>query len=601
MTSSSYEYKYRDKTVPVDERVDDLLSRMTLAEKSGQLFHNMIPMGPGGMLSDANPAFGVDSTRVLVTEKLMSHFNLIGPVDDPVVTARWYNDLQRYVLENTRLGIPVTLSTDPRSHFTDNVGTAFNAGSMSQWPETLGLAAIRDAKLVERFADIARQEYLALGLRVALHPQADLATEPRWARANTTYGEDAELSGELTAAYIRGFQGTHVGPESVSCMTKHFPGGGPQKDGEDPHFAYGKDQVYPAGRFEYHLAPFRQAIAAGTSQMMPYYGRPVGLELDGEKIEEVGFAFNKQLISGLLRDKLGYTGIVCTDWGLLTDTNILGQDMPARAWGCEHLTPVERAVKILEAGCDQFGGEACPALVIEAVESNMVSMDVVDRCVRRVLKEKFVLGLFDNPFVQAERAGEIVGREDFVREGEGAQRRAYTLLKNEGNILPLHIPDGGIKIYAEGFDGKKFQARDSRIQIVSAAHEADVALLRLKAPFEPRPGGFEAFFHAGSLEFSAEEKARQAEIFGSTKAIVDLYLDRPAVVPEIAENAAALLCSYGSNLNAFLDIVLGSAKPQGKLPFDLPRSMDAVQNSREDAAYDTENPVFKFGHGLTYQ
>ena len=179
---------------------------------------------------------------------------------------------------------------------------------------------------MRRYADIARQEYLAAGIRVALHPQIDLATEPRWARIGMTFGEDADLTSTLVTAYIRGFQGERLGSSSVATMTKHFPGGGPQKDGEDPHFAYGREQVYPGGRIDYHLQPFRAAIAAGTSQMMPYYGMPVGTDW-----EEVGFAFNHDVITDLLRGELGFDGIVCTDWGLVADSVILGQPMPARA------------------------------------------------------------------------------------------------------------------------------------------------------------------------------------------------------------------------------------------------------------------------------
>jgi beta-glucosidase len=230
MAQRKDEHLYRDASLPVEERVDDLLERMTLEEKAGQLFHDMIMVGPDGNLSEASASFSIDSTEELVGEKHMTHFNLLGPVKDIRVTAEWHNRLQKRALE-TRLGIPISLSTDPRNHFTDNVGTSFRAGALSQWPETLGLAALRSANLVERFADIARQEYLALGLRVALHPQIDLATEYRWARINATFGEDADLSSELVAAYIRGFQQKDFGSKSVSTMTKHFPGGGPQKDG----------------------------------------------------------------------------------------------------------------------------------------------------------------------------------------------------------------------------------------------------------------------------------------------------------------------------------------------------------------------------------
>lgn len=273
MSDSLAPAPYKDASWPIDDRVSDLLRRMTLEEKAGLLFHNMITPGPDGLLSGPVPAMNMLSTPQLVQEKLMSHFNVIGPVKDPKMVAGWHNTLQQYALDHTRLGIPVTLSTDPRSHFTGNVGTAAKAGVMSQWPETFGFAALRDPCLVHRFADCVRQEYLAVGLRVSLHPQADLCTEYRWARVNMTFGEDANLAAELISAYIDGFQGAlsrdgENGRESVSTMTKHFPGAGPEMDGEDSHFNYGREQVYPGDNFEYHLEPFRKAIDAGTRQIM---------------------------------------------------------------------------------------------------------------------------------------------------------------------------------------------------------------------------------------------------------------------------------------------------------------------------------------------
>ena len=226
------------------------------------------------------------------------------------------------------------------THSPTTLAPPWLAGSFSQWPEPIGLAAIGDVELVASFADIARHEYTAVGLRVALHPQVDLATEPRWARQVASFGEDADLSGRLASAYIRGFQRDELGPESVATMTKHFPGGGPQKDGEDPHFAYGREQVYPGGMFDLHLKPFEAALAAGTSQIMPYYGMPVGTQY-----EEVGFGFNRSVITGLLRERYGFDGIVCTDWGLITDHEIAGAPFPARAWGAEHLSLRERMIK----------------------------------------------------------------------------------------------------------------------------------------------------------------------------------------------------------------------------------------------------------------
>ena len=581
------EHDYRNPELSVAERVEDLLGRMTVAEKAGLLFQTMIVVGSGD-LSEASSAFRVNSAEHMIKNQLLTHFNVVRTADNARELAEWQNRLQQ-LAAGTRLSIPVTLSTDPRNHFTENVGTAATAGAFSQWPETLGLAAIGSAELVERFADIARQEYLAVGLRLALHPQIDLATEPRWSRISGGFGEDADLTSKLVQAYIRGFQCEKLGPQSVSTMTKHFPGGGPQLDGEDPHFAYGREQVYPGGNFDYHLEPFRAAIAAETAQMMPYYGMPIGTDY-----EEVAFGFNKGIVNDLLRGELGFDGIVCTDWGLITDTTILGQPMPARAWGVEHLDEASRVEMILDAGCDQLGGEARPELVLQLVEQNRISEERLDVSVRRLLREKFILGLFDDPYVDPDHAAATVGRAEFVTAAAAAQRRAYTLLTNHDQILPLRK---GCRIYLEGVSE---DAAAGYGDVVGDPAGADVALLRLKAPYEPRPGGFEAMFHAGSLEFAAEERDHHAAICSAVPTIVDVYLDRPAVLTELADAAAALLGSYGSSDEAFLDVVFGAAQPEGSLPFDLPRSMAAVAASRSDVPFDTADPIFRFGHGLRY-
>lgn len=173
---------YLNDRLPTSERVDDLLNRLTLAETAGLLFYGLIYPGPDGNLSGGNPTYSVPGTAESIEKMQMNHFCLLGPVNDVRTVAIWYNKVHSFAISNTRLGIPVTISTDPRNHFTENLGTSSRAGKLSQWPETLGLAAIRDVALVERFVDIARQEYVALGIRVALSPQVDLSTEYRWAR-----------------------------------------------------------------------------------------------------------------------------------------------------------------------------------------------------------------------------------------------------------------------------------------------------------------------------------------------------------------------------------------------------------------------------------
>ncbi len=579
---------YEDPRRPVEERVEDLLQQMTLEEKAGLLFHTMVGMNPDGTLLENTGLWPMPQTSDMIARRLMNHFNLLQGSDARHM-AEWHNRIQK-LAERTRLGIPVTISTDPRHAFSHNPLTNLNAGCFSQWPEPTGLAAARDADLVREFADIARQEYLAVGIRVALHPMADLATEPRWARVNGTFGEDAGLAAEMTAAYIRGFQGETLGRDSVACMTKHFPGAGPQMGGEDAHFPYGREQIYPGNNFDYHLKPFEAAFAAGTAQVMPYYGMPVGTPL-----EAVAFGFNKDVVTGLLRDKYGFDGVVCTDWSLLTPMKFLGREMmPARAWGVEHLSRPERARKCLDAGVDQFGGEACPEVIVRLVREGKVSEERIDQSVRRLLRDKFRLGLFDNPDVDAEAAEKTVGQLAFRQAGELAQRKSMVLLKNEKRTLPLRRD---LKVYVENI---RPEAVRPYAQVVQDVAQADLAILRLNTPYEKRKGIAEGWFHAGELDFKEPDKTRILSILKRVPTVVDIYLERPAVIPEIAEQSAALLADFGASDEAVLDVIFGAFEPRGKLPFELPSSMEAVRKQKEDLPHDSENPLFPFGHGLCY-
>jgi beta-glucosidase len=506
--------------------------------------------------------------------------------------ALWHNRIQE-LAASTRLGIPVTISSDPRNSYSDNPLAGLLAGNFSVWPESLGLAATRDANLVRSFGDVVRQEYTAVGIRVALHPQVDLATEPRWARQLDTFGEDVELTSRLGAAYVEGLQGDRLGTESVSAMVKHFPGGGPQKDGEDPHFGYGREQVYPGGQFDLHLKPFEAAFAAGVSQVMPYYGMPVGTEH-----EEVGFGFNRSVITGLLRERFGFDGIVCTDWGLLTDSEVAGEPFPARAWGVEHLDQRERMLRALDAGVDQFGGEKCPDVLIELVTSGAIGEERLDRSARRLLKEKFVLGLFDQPYVDVEAASRIVGSAEFIAAGEAAQRTSLTLHTNFARDGQPTLPiQRGSKLYVEGIPR---EIAGMYGEIVETPEEAEVAIVRIRAPFEKRPTVFENYFHAGSLEFSEETVTHLQRLAAVVPTVIDVFLDRPAILTPIAEHASAIIGNWGAGPRALLDVIIGDTPFQGRLPYDLPSSMGAVEDGRPDVPFDTADPLFRFGHGLSY-
>jgi beta-glucosidase len=230
-------------------------------------------------------------------------------------------------------------------------------------------------------------------------------------------------------------------------------------------------------------------------------------------------------------------------------------------------------------------------VIVELVRSGRISEDRVDDSVRRLLREKFVLGLFENPYVDVDRAEETVGASEFTALGAAAQRRALTVLTNH-SLLPLaERPD----LYVQGVNGKTAAAYGN---VVADPAEADVAVLRLRTPFEPRAGAFESFFHAGSLAFPEDELKEILRLLDTVPTLVCVNLERPAVLPEIAERAAALVADFGASDAALLDVAFGRARAEGRLPFELPRSMAAVAAARPDVPDDTEDPVFPYGHGL---
>jgi beta-glucosidase len=246
-----------------------------------------------------------------------------------------------------------------------------------------------------------------------------------------------------------------------------------------------------------------------------------------------------------------------------------------------------------------LGGESCPEVIVELVERGHVSERQIDASVRRILRDKFRLGLFDNPYVDPKVANEIVGNKRFQAAGALAQRKAIVLLKNNraGNapLLPLR---GRPKLYVE-----KLAADGARRygEVVSDLAAADLAIIRLDTPYQPRAGNFlEQMFHAGDLDFKDEEKTRILDMLRQKPAVVVIHLDRPAVIPEIAAQSGALLGEFGASDEAVLDVIFGRFSPGGKLPFELPSSMEAVRRQYPDLPYDSASPLFRFGAGLSY-
>lgn len=572
---------YRDSALPIERRVDDLLGRMTVAEKAAMMFHpSTAPAGDGLSQADA-----VAAAERYAGEVGISHFNVLGG-EDSVAVAEWHNTLQE-IAEGTRLGIPVTLSTDPRHGFRSNLFTGQAMDSLSRWPDYPGVAAIGETDAARVFGDTMRQELLAMGVRVLLGPMADIFSEPRWSRGSGTFGEDPERVAELTVAFIEALRGGgELGPRSVAAVVKHFPGGGPQLRGDDAHDPRYPEQVYPGGQQELHLKPFERAFAAGASQVMTYYGKPVGTEWP-----EVGFAFNEPVVRDILRRRLGFDGIVVTDWNLLESEDMAGMEFGPNGWGLEHLTPLERAAIALDVGVDQFGGDRNAALIEELVDSGRISESRIDESIRRLLREKFRLGVFENRRVDTAATAEICGSPAFAAAGVEAQRKSLVLLADRGD----RIADGA-RVLLDGVDAQA--ATDAGLVPVDDLAEADAVVVRLDAPFEPGKGSLGDFFRGGSLEFDAATVAKIARYSASAPVYLSVYLERPAVLTPMTDSSTMLIGDFGAADAVVLDAFRGIAPLTGILPFDIPSSMAAVEASREDVPFDTADPLFRHGFGL---
>jgi beta-glucosidase len=584
---------YEDPRLPVEERVQDLLGRLSLHEKAGLMVQAVVAVTSDGDIDGPQIAPRDPSARELIENRALNHLN-VHMIPEPRMMARWVNSVQR-LAEQTPHGIPVTISTDPRHSFTENWGASFSSEHLSAWPEPLGLGALGDEQAVREFAEIARQEYLALGIRTALHPTLDVATEPRWPRQYSTFGQNSELVSRLGVAYIDGFEGgSSLTSRSIETMAKHFPGGGPQRDGEDPHFPYGKEQDYLGGQFEYHLAPFRRAIERGVPAIMPSYGIPMGLTLDGEEVEQVGFGFNHQIITGLLRERLGYDGVVCTDWGLVTESRIQGKTLPPRAWGVEHLPEIGRVRKILEAGCDQLGGEEDPSWIVSLVESGVVPESRIDESVARLLRVKFQLGLFENPFVDEDAAEANVGTKEFTDAGYRAQARTMVVLSAGRPSAPTLPLGKGSRVFSEEVSADELKA--AALQSVETPAEADVIVVRAATPYDPRDRyALEASFHAGTLEFEPEFERRLRDLSVHAPVVLALNLDRPAIIEPLLPHCSAVVVEFGASDRALLEVLTGQTAAEGSLPFDIPRTVASILPSRPDVPGDFVRPLFIAG------
>jgi beta-glucosidase len=610
--------KYEDWRLSYEERSKDLISKMSVEDKVGFMLISTASMkdekegnsdfNEEDRVSNTNmftrkplptPMMSVAGTTKGVTQYHLRHFIYRGNVGARI-TAEWTNKIQT-LCESDGLGIPAIFASNPRNHITKDASAGLSVGKtvFSTWPGELGLSAMHDLKLVREFADMARQEWAAVGLRKGYMYMADLSTEPRWQRIEGTFGENSEWVAQMITQIVLGFQGEKLGRGAVAVTTKHFPGGGAGVGGQDPHFDWGKEEHFPGGMFENNLIPFKAAIKAGTSSIMPYYSIPTET-----KYEKIAYAYNKEVIHDLLRTKLGFKGIINSDTGPI-------EMMP---WGAENLSITERYKKTMEAGVNLYSGTADPANLLETVKSGMVDMKLVDESVFRLLMEKFQLGIFENPYVDENAAEKIVGNEKFIEKANLAFRKSVVLLRNETKILPVKPKK---KIYVETYYQKTgssashvYEAMNSNydISFVKTPEEADLILLWIA----PTAGGL--FTSTGkpiylSLSKNSIDIKYINELIAKKPTVLAINYTNPWVIDEVYNNQSpgnvkAVIATFNTTLDALLDIVVGKFKPSGKMPFTTPISDAVVEEQLSDVPgylKGTEYALFKYNEGLSYQ
>jgi len=623
--------KYEDWRLSNDARAKDLLTKMSVEDKVGFMLISTSRLKSERSAqinaetdntikpsSDLNEEDQVTTTNIFnrkplavpmmssvgatkgITKFHLRHFIFRANVNARL-TAEWTNKLQA-LAESDGLGIPVIIASNPRNHITKDasIGLSVGATTFSNWPGELGLSAMRDLKLVREFANIARQEWAAVGLRKGYMYMADLSTEPRWQRIEGTFGENAEWVAKMITEVVLGFQGTKLSSSSVAMTTKHFPGGGAGVGGQDPHFEWGKFEHFPGNMFQNNLIPFKAAIKAGTSAIMPYYSIP-----KDTKYQQVAYAYNKQVIHDLLRDSLGFKGIINSDTGPI-------DMMP---WGVEDITIVERYKKALEAGVNLFSGTGDPSKLLETVKSGAVDMKLVDNSVYRLLMEKFELGLFENPYVDEDAAEKIVGNTKFQASANLAMRKSIVLLRNETQSLPLKPKT---KIYFESYFQRRGAASPSvvyqpkinnyNVEFVKTPEEADYVLLWLT------PGSKSLFQSDGSpIYLSMSKNAVDVKYVNTLTAqkptILVINYTNPWVIDEIynsqtIKNIKGVIATFGTTNEALLDVVLGKFNPTGKMPFTTPISDAAVGKQLSDVPgylKGKDYALFKFDEGISYK
>lgn len=560
---------YEDWRLDAETRADDLLSQMDATQKAAQMVHLTLVSKKDSWFTDSNVGFA------LVYEYVF---------DDARTAAERTNEIQE-LSESSPLGIPVIFSMDTE------IGSAF-VSNATFLPDQLNQGAANDADLVTRLNEVLREELKAIGVRMALSPDADLMTDPRWGRNQECYSEDTEVVQKLIVAAVQALQkGSSLSNESVIATVKHFPGAGAQENGVDA-----SPLTIQADSLELHLAGFKAAIEAGVAAVMPY-GYSTVPYLGGDAVENSADQ-SAVVMTDLLREQLGFDGIIQTDWGL----NFVGA---------------------ANAGADILGGAGVRST--KQLVSGVDEERLTESC-RRILVAKFELGIFENPYVDEDKAEEIVGSAAHKAVALEAAEKSLTLVKYENaqslegqsfvvagalaeNVRALNsgwTAKEPVEITGTSIlDALKNKAGAENVTYITTAEEvpADLTGVTAVVVVGEKSGTHDPEWGAANLEFPEEQvQLIQALDQAGANVVAVVLMNRAYVLTPIVEAADSVLLAYRPGITcgaeAVANALFGETPITGKLPFQIPATMEQVLAQREDLPMDIVDPLYEYGFGI---
>ncbi len=605
--------------------VKDLLAQMTLEEKVAQLGS----VGVRDLMEDGK--FSLEKAQQILANGIGQITRPAGWSDlPPKEAAALVNEIQRFLVEKTRLRIPAIMHEECLTGLMARGGTTF--------PQAIGLASTWAPDLIERMTTVIRREMRAVGAHQGLSPVLDVLRDPRWGRTEETYGEDHYLVASMGVAYIRGLQGDDL-RQGIVATAKHFAAHGFPEGGRNCAPVH----VGPREFREVFLFPFEAAVRVAKVQsiMNAYH------DLDG-----IPCAASRQLLTDILRGEWGFDGIVVSDYAavhMLKTVHHVAAD------------ELEAACLALEAGIDiELPATHCYAHLVEAVRQGRISETVIDQAVLRVLTVKERLGLFDNPFVDPEAAAQIVHAPEHRALSLEIARKSIVLLKNEGNLLPLRKDVGTIAVLGPNADAPLHMLGDYTYAAHLNLKEPDVPITTVLAGIKAKVSPNTKVLYAKGCEViggtdegipEAVEMAKQADVVvlvvgdrpglfrndatsgegcdradlrlpGLQETLVRAVLEtgkpvvlvlingRPVALGDLADRIPAIVEAWlpgEEGGTAVADVLFGDVNPGGKLPITVPRSVGQVPLnynrapiSHRDYVDLPATPLFPFGHGLSY-